>query len=345
MTIIKSKDNIKERDYVFDNLKGLLLILVVLGHIIENIIYRSTGVAKYFYTAIYIFHMPIFIFISGYFSKKHNLKRILSLIAVYTLWQLLICPLCLSIFTNKSFSDLYKPLYSPQYTYWYLLALIIWKLLIPYLNKIKYIVPISIIVSLCFGFIQSDFNLQYFTTGRLFVFFPFFLLGYKCDKDTITKWIASKKSVLNSIIFTLLIITLTIFIHYVNSKYGVNTARPNRILMPHYYYYECYTNSLVALITKTLILIVQLCSIPLAFKIISNKPSFISNIGRYSLFIYLSHAIVLTILKTNYIKNLTFTDANMFFVCCIIFSILYCFILSINPIGKTLDKITNLKFK
>ena len=334
--------NTNQRDFLFDNLKGLLLILVVFGHAIASVIYCSNGLAKYLYTAIYIFHMPVFVFISGYFSKKHNMKKIISLFLTYILWQEFIYPFTLSFITHKSFESICQPIYYPQPAYWYLLALIIWRVVIPYLNKIKYIVPISVLVSLIFGFLQLDFNLQYFTLGRLFVFFPFFLLGYRCSKETILKWKKDKHKILNSIIF-ISIIALTTLLLYSIKEYGVNPERPNRILMPHYYYYQCYNNIILSFVVKIILFIVQLISIPLMFKIVSDKSSIISNIGRHSLFIYLSHMIIIKGLRITYLHTLTFNDANMFTLVCFITSFLYCFILSRKPIAEKLEKFTNIK--
>ena len=55
----------KTRDAKIDNLKGILIFLVVFGHLLELVI--TKGHAKYIYELIYSFHMPFFIFLSGYF--------------------------------------------------------------------------------------------------------------------------------------------------------------------------------------------------------------------------------------------------------------------------------------
>ena len=58
----------KQRDYLFDNYKALLIVLVVMGHFIEPC-YRNN---EFLYTLKWLivsFHMPAFIFISGYFSS------------------------------------------------------------------------------------------------------------------------------------------------------------------------------------------------------------------------------------------------------------------------------------
>ena len=58
----------KERDYFFDNLRFILILLVVVAHMISPLskIHFITVLYRY----IYFFHMPGMIFISGYFSKS-----------------------------------------------------------------------------------------------------------------------------------------------------------------------------------------------------------------------------------------------------------------------------------
>ena len=77
----------KERDYFFDNLKAVLIFLVVLGHFLLPI--HGKSVLVIIKRLIYVFHMPLFVFVSGYFSKKiykdgqYNFKKILFLINAY----------------------------------------------------------------------------------------------------------------------------------------------------------------------------------------------------------------------------------------------------------------------
>lgn len=94
---------------------------------------------------------------------------------------------------------------------------------------------------------------------------------------------------------------------------------------------------------KVLLFVVQLISIPLMFKIVSSKPSFLSNIGRYSLPIYLLHMIVVHGIRVNFLKGLTFTDANLFTITYFLIAFTYCFILSRKPIVEKLDKFINIK--
>ncbi len=61
--------SLKERDYFFDNARAILILLVVFGHMLQP----YTSGDKYLsalYLVIYSFHMPTFLFISGYFAKN-----------------------------------------------------------------------------------------------------------------------------------------------------------------------------------------------------------------------------------------------------------------------------------
>ena len=57
---------ITERDYLWDNIKAVLIFFVVAGHVLE-MSKLHTGLAVFADNFIYSFHMPAFVFVSGYF--------------------------------------------------------------------------------------------------------------------------------------------------------------------------------------------------------------------------------------------------------------------------------------
>ncbi|WP_439373345.1 nodulation factor fucose acetyltransferase NolL [Bradyrhizobium sp. DASA03120] len=65
-----------DRDLSFDFAKGVLIILVIVGHLLQYIIYRDN---QYWYSpyfkSIYMFHMPLFMGISGYLSSGPLLRK------------------------------------------------------------------------------------------------------------------------------------------------------------------------------------------------------------------------------------------------------------------------------
>ena len=59
----------KERNLKLDNAKGILITLVVIGHMLLPIQGTTRGVTNFFYM-IYAFHMPVFVFISGLLAQR-----------------------------------------------------------------------------------------------------------------------------------------------------------------------------------------------------------------------------------------------------------------------------------
>lgn len=164
---------IKERNYLLDNLKVILIFFVVFGHTIEYYI-KDSKLLMTLYIFIYIFHMPLFIFISGYLSKnfyKMKRKAVKNLLIPYIIFNM-IWYTAVYIGTKKAmFTVMY-----PGWTLWYLLSLFFWRIILKYIVKIKNILLISFIVGIIVGVIPAING--YLSISRTIVFLPFFLLGY-----------------------------------------------------------------------------------------------------------------------------------------------------------------------
>ncbi len=63
-----------KRDYNIDMIKAIAVVLVVLGHIIQYICVRDAYWENHLFRYIYSFHMPLFMFISGYLSFRADKK-------------------------------------------------------------------------------------------------------------------------------------------------------------------------------------------------------------------------------------------------------------------------------
>ena len=80
------------RLFYVDNLRGFLIILVVLGHCIQHldIDFDHNIVFRY----IYSFHMPLFMFISGFVSYKREYhwtsikRRFIQLVIPFIAWAM-----------------------------------------------------------------------------------------------------------------------------------------------------------------------------------------------------------------------------------------------------------------
>ena len=126
-----------------DIYKGLLIFLVVWGHFMMPLIDREYPVARRLFLLIYSFHMPAFIFLSGYFYygswKKRGIvfKSICSWIVLYCVMKLMLnCSDILFYGEKKLIPNFLHESYAP----WYILVMIIFKLLllpIEFIQKIN----------------------------------------------------------------------------------------------------------------------------------------------------------------------------------------------------------------
>ena len=142
MNDVKSGE--KKRLYLYDNLKFLLIVLVVLGHLIDDSTVKlfgdgggETGVpqAKVFSGAflfLYAFHMPLFIFISGLFNRGHDdgrkvLGKTLGFVVIGMLMK------CLNYWSQVRFQtdfdkensdgEIFFDLLGGDGVYWYMFAM------------------------------------------------------------------------------------------------------------------------------------------------------------------------------------------------------------------------------
>ena len=165
--------------YLVDNIKVVLIFLVVFNHLIAFQLVKVDMVVRYVWYGITIFHMPAFIFISGYLSKKPQdvLKNVKNLLIPYILGYSLTW--YAYIWTGRSMD--YELLRPSGTVMWYVLALFIYRLTIEALGKIRFIVPLSIIFALWAG-TRPEFT-TYLSSSRIVVFFPFFVAGYLWKSD------------------------------------------------------------------------------------------------------------------------------------------------------------------
>lgn len=184
----------KERDAWFDNVKGALMICVVVGHFVGAYISRYTTF-NFLYNFVYSFHMPAFAIVSGYFMKRRVEKRdyvsvINKTVVPYMIAQVMmfligyIIPsarknMQLDIFdVNGEFSFLF-----PLYQLWYFAAVIfafIYCVAVKADKKPIRALVFSVVISIISG---SFTYVQLFKLSKSMAFLPFFVIGFICTSD------------------------------------------------------------------------------------------------------------------------------------------------------------------
>ncbi|HHV38870.1 MAG TPA: acyltransferase family protein [Tepidimicrobium sp.] len=184
----------QRRDDYFDNAKFLLILLVVFGHLLQPFTKYSRWVYD-LYLLIYSFHMPTFIFISGYFADSFIRKdkpirdSFYKLIVPYIIFQWGYSFYYWLIGINDSFSF---GLLVPNWSLWFLVSSFFWRISLYFFSEVKPMtgICISILGSLLIGYVP--FIGRELTLQRTFVFLPFFIIGYHIKEDRIHLFRKSK---------------------------------------------------------------------------------------------------------------------------------------------------------
>lgn len=167
-----------KRSKYFDNAKFVLIILVVFGHVISPL-KEHDGILYNIYSIIYLFHMPAFIFISGYFSKGYQnkgyyRKLITKLILPYFIFQLIYSVFYYATGKEASFQ---VDFLQPHWSLWFLLSMFFWNLLLIPFAKLKWLgLPVAIMIGIGAGYIDQLGS--FLSLSRTAVFFPYFFAGY-----------------------------------------------------------------------------------------------------------------------------------------------------------------------
>lgn len=172
------------RDAYLDRCKATLIFLVVLGHFLERMIGWKDPIAHTLLGTIYFIHMPAFIFVSGILFKDKNwLKNIFFFLSLYVPFQILF-PVFDAIWSGQ-FKFNWNIFERPYWILWYLQGMVLWTLLAHLLIKIKFPIAVSLIFALCIGL--GPWNNYQYSIGRIFTFFPFFMLGVVYGKMILQK--------------------------------------------------------------------------------------------------------------------------------------------------------------
>jgi len=258
------------RDLKLDNLKGLAILLVVLGHFIQETSFSHLFSYQFIYTFIYLFHMPVMIFVSGYLSKirPDNVSRafkavLMPYLIFSTLWI---------VIAFLQSGQLPSAMYIvPEVGLWYLLSLFFWRSMLPAASKIKYVFWISIILALLVGIIS--FKKGLLSISRTICFFPVFLLGFYFkdikEKFTINKYLAAGS-------FVALLVGATLFL----------LPQTTKILFLRDSYHAMGMGNLEGIILRLIVMVVGMASAILLFNFMTSKETVLTKVGRNSLSVY-----------------------------------------------------------
>mgnify|MGYP000888398780 FL=1 len=276
--------DINERSYLIDNLKGLMIVFVVIGHFFDIWAGKYFNI-RFIYTFIYLFHMPCFVFISGYLTKDPEKSRgnafeklLVPYIVMSILWKTY-CTIFSIVLHGYSSKLLSFSILNPAYGLWYLQALFIWRYFLKDILRIKYALWVSISLSLLVGTV-NEFG-TVLSMSRVIVYLPFFLAGYYVRQNNyLPEMLSMPKKHAWVIVFITGCVALLLSLQ-------------SNSLFRYLFYYNSYRllglNDVVGIITRAMTLFVGLMMTAALFNILPDKETKLVQVGRNSMVVYIGH--------------------------------------------------------
>lgn len=272
---------LKQRDYTFDTLRGICMWSIPISHFTRMAGHFShDSLGGVVYITINVFVMQAFMFLSGYFSKKPERSREIA-------FKVFLWPYILSIFFFYGVRYLlwgHATLYfdRPPFAMWFMLALFLYKVFQKNYVKIPHFFAITFVLYLvggCIPFLTEDLSL-----GRIVSYFPFFFLGYYCDKEHIAKMKCLKKWQCG--VLGLVLIGVSVYLAYGFTELPVEwylLRRPGAEINVVWY---------TDILMRFLLVVLGCAWLVFMFNILPEKDNYLAYIGRNTMPVYILHLAV-----------------------------------------------------
>ncbi|MBP5306390.1 MAG: acyltransferase family protein [Lachnospiraceae bacterium] len=324
----------KERDLLFDNMKGFLIFFVIVGHMLNERLGEAMWLKDIYYV-IKMFHMPAFIFVLGYFSKntkKSAQDAVRKFLIPYIIFDVIMGVIDYIVYLQANepmvFFDYFR-ITKPRYGLWFLLTAFIYKILAGDIKKFRFNVPFALLIGLCLPFFP-DFGLK-LSLGRTFGYLFFFALGLWFKPEYIEKlrkipawigWIA--------------IVLTTIYSVY---------ACENKIIKKevlHFRYPYDDKKKIKQMMMRLIIYLVASIIIVSFMIITTRKKCFLSKIGMNSVSVYVFH-----LFAVKWVARGPFLEGKTayFFAFSLAYSALLTWLFSRDLFMKLYGSITGLVYK
>lgn len=269
--------NQKVRDYQFDNLKFILIVLVVVGHFIRPLITEFPMMLA-LYDVIFAFHMPLFVFISGYFAKSYANSDKRAAVVTKLLFTYVIFQTIYYFFYNYV---MYEPteftLLVPYWTLWYLVAMALWLMVLPYMVRIKYPLIVALVIGMLGG-IGSEIT-GVFALPRVLGFLFFFTLGATFDKARFEEKVKNVPRVVPIAIFVVVVTFIVIISSTINFEWFYSK----------FSFAQLGVTNVEGVIVQSLLYLIAVTMMFCLYFIVPKRKLFISDLGARTLYVYLLH--------------------------------------------------------
>ncbi|GHD50081.1 fucose 4-O-acetylase [Mycetocola manganoxydans] len=321
----------KPRVPFWDNARFACIVLVVMGHAIQRITYDSDA-ALVTYLWIYAFHMPAFAIVSGYFTKSgspsvRQMKRVITDILVpyaimETIWTLV-------QFLVEGKGELNPT--RPSWTLWFLLALGIFRLVLPYLALLRWPLAVSLIISVGVGYLDNVDST--FSLARALGILPFFVLGWQLHRwKLVDRWRVVERQtwVIRGIAIVVLLGWLAVLVPLIDLWRAID--------LRYWFFYDQSYSGLggdqwwAGGVRLGLIVLAALLSAAF-FVLLPRRETWMTTLGQYTMYVYLLHSFVLYPLRESGVLRGEELP-ELYLVAMLVFSLVIAIVLSSRPVRR-----------
>lgn len=290
-----------QRDPWLDNIKGILVILVVIGHMTASMV-QSSYTIEIIYKLINCFHMPCFMFLTGYTSKRRIREKdygnvITRLLIPYLIVQFMLCAFC-GLYPNAmeqlpGQSAARFTWLIPGYHLWYLFAMVVFCFVAPSLvekfeKRPWLLLTLAFLCSILIGY---GSEVIYLRITKNIAYFPLFLTGYYFRKE----WLYQLRDKISLKIAAAGVIALWLFlmIRY-NDRVYVNIFAMSK----SYITYPESFNGFYPVIARCVYLFGALIVGWAFMSLVTKRKTIFTRVGQYSLYVYILHGFCVIVLRT-----------------------------------------------
>lgn len=283
----------------FLNLRFLLIVCVFVGNAIEPLI-KDIAALHTLYVWIFTFHMPLFVFVTGYFAKAnlrgHSGRKLMLQIGFqYVIFQSLYSILDVTLFQVQNIQHSF---FTPYLLLWFLASHLCWRVLLIVMNKWTPLqqLALSLALGVVVGYLQVDG--AWLSLSRTFVYLPFFIAGYHFSFANLEKIFTPLIRLLTLVLAVVLFGGVALWGNQLDAGwlYGSMTYAQ---MGHHEWYAGLYRLALYVL--QFLAAIAFLSFVPL-------QESKLTDLGRRTLYVFLLHGFIIRIAAVsplyNYVTNM-----------------------------------------
>lgn len=268
----------------FLNLRFLLILCVFVSNAIEPLISRMSGMHS-LYMWIFTFHMPLFVFVTGYFAKASltgsaGRKVLVQIGMQYIIFQTLYSILDVTLF---QVDQIHHSFFAPYLLLWFLASHLCWRLILLLLQKLSPFQQIAaaLILGILVGYLPLDGT--WLSVSRTFVFLPFFIAGYHFSFDWIEQLLTRKYRMVGILLsLTLFFALMIVGIEFVPGwLYGSMT------------YMQLDTAYWYAGLIRFALYFLQLFAGACFLAFVPQRASRLTDYGRRTLYVFLLHGLLI----------------------------------------------------